>query len=169
MEALKAQIEALKSALHTAEKREATLTIIPLASEEVRPGTYVQVGVDATNGPIMGKVRWTRDWITKTYPAVTFTPARSMHVAPHGVGYDLGAEMEVTVPQIVKDIYDDVRRQESDHNIRYRTLSATEDSELAAKANEQPGTKQWSRLYRAGYGLAVRPPEGPTPVEAPVV
>jgi hypothetical protein len=149
-----------------AAKREPTLAPIPPASEERHPGTYVQVGIDASEAPIMGKVRWTKEWIARTYPAAVFTPDRSITISPHGVSYHLGAGIEVSVPQIVKDIYDDVRKAERDHTIRYRTLSATEDGELAARANEMPGTKQWSRLYRAGYGLQVRPPEGNTPVEA---
>lgn len=161
VEQLRAEIAWLKSVA----QQQATLTVIPVASEELRPGSYVQVGIDATNAPILGKVRWNRSWIERTYPMVTFTPARSMRVAPHGVAYDLGGDIEVTVPQIVKDIYDEVRRGEAEHNIRYRTLSATEDSELAAKANEMPGTKQWSRLYRAGYGLQVSVADAP--VETP--
>lgn len=140
-----------------------TLATVPEATEALRPGTYVQVGIDASGTPIMGKVRWTREWITKTYPQVTFTPTRSMRVAPHGIAYDLAAEYEITVPQIVKDLYDDVRRQEADHNYRYRPLAAAEDADLAVKANELPGTKQWSRLYRAGYGLQVRMPEPEQP------
>lgn len=150
-----------------ANKQLPTLATIPEATETLRPGTYVQVGIDASGTPIMGKVRWTRDWIERTYPHVTFTPARSMRVAPHGIAYDLAADYEVTVPQIVKDLYDDVRRQEADSNYRYRPLAAAEDAELAVKANELPGTKQWSRLYRAGYGLQVRIPEVAQPETPP--
>lgn len=163
IEALQAQIRALKAALSETAERPVILATLPAASEELRPGSYFQVGVDASGTPLMGKIRWTREWIARTYPPVTFTPARSMRVAPHGISYDLGAEIEVTVPQIVKDIYDDVRKAEADHNIRYRTLSPGEDAELAVRANDQPGTKQWSRLYRAGYGLGVRLPEVETP------
>lgn len=168
VDALKALVASLEKALKSERvEREPTLAPVPQASEEIRPGTYVRVGTDATNAPIMGKVRWTREWIARTYPAVTFTPARSMVVAPHGISYNLGAEIEVTVPQIVKDIYDDVRKQEQDHNIRYRTLAASEDAELAVRANEMPGTKQWSRLYKAGYGLGVRVPEAEQQAETP--
>jgi hypothetical protein len=168
LDLMKKELAALRAerAELIAAKREPTLAPIPAASDERRPGSYFQVGVDASDAPIMGKIRWTKEWIARTYPAATWTPDRSITISPHGVRYDLGAGIEVTLPQIVKDIYDDVRRAERDHTIRYRTLSAVEDAELAAKANEMPGTKQWSRLYRAGYGLQVRPPEGNTPVEA---
>jgi hypothetical protein len=170
LEALQAKIAELQATIRNerTERREATLEVIPTASETQRPGTYVQSGIDASGTPIMGKVRWNREWIKRTYASVTFTPMRSMRVSPHGVSYDLAADYETTVPQIVKDLYDDVRRQEQDHRIRYRTLSATEDAELAAAANQNPGTKQWSRLYIAGYGLQVKMPEA-APVEQPVV
>lgn len=167
-DALLAKIAELEAMLRTerSSERQTILATIPVASEENHPGTYVQVGVDASGTPLMGKVRWNREWIARTYPKVTFTPAQNLRVAPHGVSYDLAAEREITVPQIVKDLYDQVRKEQADHNIRYRTLTASEDSELAIAANEQPGTKQWSRLYRAGYGLQVRVPEA-TPVETP--
>lgn len=152
------QIDSLKAAL--AEKREdhdgkTLLDPVPAPSEDLRPGTYVKVGTDTAGKDIMGKVRWTREWIAKTYPTVTFTPNRGMVVAPHGISYTLVAEAEATVPSIVKDTYDSVIRQEREHAARYRAMSAAEQADVDARANAEPGTKQWSRVTRVGFGLAI--------------
>jgi len=159
-----AQIANLQSAVLAqgaarVEKQEATLAPIPEASPELPPGTYHQVGVDAAGAPIMGKVRWTRSIIEQTYLPVTFTPMRSMVVAPHGISWSIAAGVEVTVPGIVKNIYDEVLKGEVDQRARLRPIDPQEAYAIAARAAEAPGTKQWSRLYRAGYGLEVRGPE----------
>lgn len=169
-ELMQRQINDLTAAL--AEKREAddkkaTLAAIPEPSDELRPGTYVQQGVDSFGAPILGKVRWTREWIEKTYAPVTFTPNRSMIVAPHNVSYTLSADVETTVPGIVKDIYDAVIKQEREQVTKYRPLSANETSDVDARANNEPGTKQWSRVYRSGYGLSIPETPDSTPAVEP--
>lgn len=162
------QIASLQDALIRmgSEKQAATLDPIPAPSADLPPGTYIQIGIDAAGAPIMGKVAWTRDAIAKTYIPVTFTPMRSMDIGPHGIPYHVDAGVETTVPKIVKDIYDQVIKGESDERTRYRPIGANEAYELAARAAETPG-KHWSRLYRAGTGLDVRGPEPEGTPETP--
>ena len=165
------QIDALMALLAAKtgpRKIEANLAPVPEPSEELRPGTYVQRGVDAFGAPVMGKVRWTKDWIEKTYAPVTFTPNRSMIVAPHNISYTLSADVETTVPCIVKDLYDGVIRQEREQAAKYRPLTATEQADVDARANAEPGTKQWSRVTRVGFGLNIPDVPDSTPEAAPI-
>ena len=164
-----AQINDLTAAL--AQKRDdhdkkTALDPIPAPSEDLRPGTYIKVGVDATGHDIMGKVRWTKEWIEKTYAPVTFTPNRNMTVGPHGISYILTAEIEATVPSIVKDTYDSVIKQEREQAARYRPLTAAEASEVDARASAEPGTKQWSRVSRVGFGLNIPDVADSSPAES---
>lgn len=161
IELMRKQIENLQTAVlaqgaSRVERQEATLAPIPAANEALPPGTYIQIGVDAAGAPIMGKVRWTRELIAQRYAPVTFTPMRSMDIGPHGVHYAVAAGVEVTVPRIVKDLYDEVIKGEADQRARLRPIDPTEAYAIAARAADAPGTKQWSRLYRAGYGLEIR-------------
>lgn len=163
------QIDSLKAAL--AQKREdddkrTALTVVPEPSEELRPGTYVKVGTDNAGKDMMGKVRWTREWIAKTYAPVTFTPNRGMDIGPHGIQYTVTADVETTVPSIVKDIYDSVLKQEREHNIRYRPLSGNESSDVDVRAQAEPGSKQWVRVTKVGHGLSMPDVPDSTP-EAP--
>jgi len=170
MAAMAKQIAALQSAVleqgkQRFEKQEATLEPIPPASEELRPGTYIQQGIDAAGAPIMGKVRWTKQWIEKTYEPVTFVPRRNMVVGPHGISYTLVGGETNTVPGICKDIYDAVIKQEAEQNLRYRPIAPDEAYDLASRAAQAPG-KHWSRPYLAGRGLNVRTEES-APEAAP--
>lgn len=136
------------------DKQQATLAPVPAPSEQLRPGSYVEIGRDSSGAPVIGKVRWTRDWIEKTYAMVTFIPMRAMTINPHGISYRVEAETETTVPSIVKSIYDDVIRGERARQAATSPLSAQETSNIDAAATEAPGP-HWSRLYRMTGGLDV--------------
>lgn len=165
------QTNALEQGKQRFEQQEATLAPVPAATEELRPGTYVQIGVDGSGAPIVNKVSWTRDWIAKVYIPITFTPQRTMTIGPHGIPYQLTADVETTVPKIVKDIYDGALQSERNMNLATRPLSMAESSAIDERAMEQPGSKQWSRLYRlAGGGLNVHGNDSQaevTPAEQP--
>ncbi len=136
-------------------QQKATLDLIPEASPQRPPGSYIQIGLDASGAPIIGKVRWTKSIIEETYPEVTFVPIREFTCYPHGVAYRVEASKQVTVPSIVKDLYDTALRVEKEMEDKYRPLSAIERAELDARASEQPGVGQRSRVYRIGAGLNV--------------
>jgi uncharacterized coiled-coil protein SlyX len=146
------------------DKQQATLAAVPPPSEELKPGSYVEIGKDSSGAPVIGKVRWTRAWVERTYGPVTFTPMRSMTINPHGISYRVEAETETTVPSIVKSIYDEVIRGERAVQASTKPLSAQETSNIDAQANEAPGP-HWSRLYRTSGGLNVNGPEA-EPAEA---
>lgn len=143
--------------------QQATLAPIPPASENLPAGTYIQRGVDSSGAPIMGKVRWTKEIIERTYPPKTFTPNRGMTVGPHGVLYRMDAGVETTVPSIVKDLYDTALKIEQQESDKYKPWTAAERAELDARAFEQPGVGQRSRLARVGAGLNVHAAEPVTP------
>lgn len=143
-------------------QQQATLAPIPEATPELPPGSYIQLGVDGSGAPIMGKVRWTRKLINETYEPVTFTPMRSMDLGPHGVMYRVTMGEECTVPKIVKDFYDQVIKQEAEERARYAPLTAAERADVDARAANAPG-QHWSRVAVVGRGLAVHTPEAPTP------
>lgn len=162
------QIANLQSALleqgaRQIERQEATLAPIPAASEDLPPGSYIKLGIDASGAPIMGKVRWTKPLIDSTYPAVTFTPMRDFTCGPHGVIYRVEPGKETTVPSIVKDLYDGAILEEKKMEAAYKPWSATERAELDARAAETPGVGQRSRLARVGAGLNVHAVEQQTP------
>ena len=68
------------------------------------PGTILNRGL-----PTESKVHWTRRAIEETYGKVTFTPNETIPVCVNGVTYQLSADREITVPSIVKDVYDQHR------------------------------------------------------------
>jgi len=167
-EQMQRQINTLQNALlqrgaEDVEKQKATLAPVPAPTEELKPGTYVEIGKDSSGAPIIGKVHWTRAFIEKTYAPVTFTPNRSMDLGPHGVQYHVYAEQECTVPSIVKDFYDAAIRTERNVQAATKPLSSAEIGDVDARANENPGTKQYSRLYRTAGGLNVRGDAEPEP------
>ena len=152
----------LQNGAERTERQLASLSDLPAPSDSLVPGSYVQIGVDSSQAPILGKVRWTKAWIEKSYGPVTWTPSRSMGINPHGVQYKVEAGEEVTTPSIVKSLFDEVIRGEKGVHAATRALSAQEISDIDARANDAPGTKQYSRLYRTAGGLNVR---SDTPVE----
>ena len=86
----------------------------PEAKVGQRPGEYVEEGKDPGTGrPILKKLRWSRPMIESRYPSVTFTPMKDMDVRPHGITrgeWKLAAGQEITVPSIVKDLYENSMR-----------------------------------------------------------
>lgn len=56
------------------------------------------------------KVPWTRRDITGGYPAVTFTPEETIPITVHGQRWQLISDQVITVPSIIKEIYDEHRR-----------------------------------------------------------
>lgn len=136
-------------------QQEATLRAVPEASPDLPPGSLVQVGVDSSGAPIFRKIRWTKPLIEATYPPVTFTPMADRTVGPHGILYRVEPGIPTTVPSIVKDLYDQVDRDNRAQADQYKRLSADEQAELTARAQDTPGVGHRSRLYRTGSGLNV--------------
>lgn len=162
VDALAGELASVKS--EQAARIEASIPSAPPASENAPPGTMVEVGKDAFGAPIYRKVRWSKEWIAKTYPPKTFVPRRTMTVAPHGVQYSLVLDEEVTVPSIVKDYHDEVFRQEKVEKEKYRPISMEEDSSLVRAALSNPGVPAYSRVFRlASTGLAIPEQEQPEP------
>lgn len=155
-------------------QQQATLAPVPAASAETPPGTYVQVGVDASGAALMRKVRWTKPMIESTYPPVTFVPMRDFTCGPHGIIYRIEPGKMVTVPQIVKDLYDEDTKVSSvrmvDGQDANKAWTPAERAELDARAADTPGVGHKSRLARVGGGLNVHaadpvvPAGGETPV-----
>lgn len=156
--ALKAKIAELEAQLSD---RSPVLQPTPASSPDLPPGSYVEVGTDTNGKAIFAKVRWTRADIERTYTPVTFEPRRTLLVQPHGVPYQLVANEEITVPKIVKDIYQDVLRVEKEQELRYPPQTAQEIMEIDAKAAADPGAKIWSRVVRYAGGLDIADAETP--------
>lgn len=158
IEGMQRQITQLQTAL--AEKNaeaaaKVTVPPAPEASPERAPGSYVEVARDHAGAPVYRKVRWTKPAIAKAYPSVTFEPRVTIDVAPHGVTYHLIANQEVTVPSIVKDVYQQSIREQEARTNAYRPVSIQEKSDLETRAKMEMGTRQWSRVERLGVGLLV--------------
>lgn len=132
-----------------------TIPPAPQPSEEHRPGSYVKVYEDKAGNAMYQKVHWNKSWIERTYDQVTFTPGESMAVLPHGVRYDLVGGVETTVPRIVKKLYDDSIRQRENMTKAYRSWRPEETADVHARAVDNPGTRQWSRVARLGVGIVV--------------
>lgn len=143
----------------------AQLQSAPVASEkeptegqgENIPGEYFEDGVDpATGRKRMSKRRWSRSEIERRYPKVTFTPMVSMPVKPHGItkgGWDLYAGKEVTVPAIVKDLYENSVRAIESQVKAYP--GATQDQERAifeAARNDPLKGRHATPLQHVGFG-----------------
>lgn len=138
-----------------------TIPSAPEPSEENRPGSYVKVFEDKAGNAMYQKVHWNKSWIERSYDMVTFTPNESMKVLPHGVKYDLLGGVEVTVPTVVKKIYEDSIRGRENMTKAYRSWRPEETADVHARAVDNPGTRQWSRVARLGVGIVVGEEEGP--------
>ena len=57
------------------------------------------------------KTAWTDADLVKAHGLATFTPEETIPVTINGVRYQLLADWEMTVPKIVKQIYDEHRRK----------------------------------------------------------
>jgi len=110
LRAMQEKIEELEGKLEskgkTALLTDETVVAGPEAKDGQTPGTYIND--PKLNVPI-GKVRWSRAIIEKTYPPVTFTPMMNTTVRPHGITrgeWVLAAGTPITAPSIVRDIYE---------------------------------------------------------------
>lgn len=114
--ALQAELTALKAQVNKQPiVSEQYITPGPVAVNGQTPGEYVEDGKDPGTGrPILKKRRWSRAEIERRYEKVTFTPMVSMPVNPHGLtggqGWNLTAGQEITVPTIVRTLYDNAMR-----------------------------------------------------------
>lgn len=125
-----------------------TIPEAPPASAENRPGSYTKVWTDKTGNDLFRKVRWNKTWMEQTYPMVTFTPSESMIVLPHGVKYELQGAVEITVPSIVRTTFEDQLKQRANLHARYRGWRSGDRDNLEDRVNDNPGTRQWSRVAR---------------------
>ena len=93
--------------------------VVDETTAERKPGQILDNGKSTAR-----KVPWQRSEVEKTYPKVTFTPEENIHVTVHGHIWYLHADETVTVPSIIKDIYDEHRRQNRKNSASYRITPA---------------------------------------------
>ena len=72
------------------------------------PGTIVDL-----HKPNARKIPYTRAWLEKNYPMVSFIPDETVPVNWNGIKYQLISGEEINVPLPIKGIYDDTRRLQS--------------------------------------------------------
>lgn len=73
---------------------------------ELKPGTIVGRG---TGMPY--KIPWTKEHLERIYPMVELEPEDNIPVIVNGVRYQLFANVRMTVPSIVRDVYLESRRE----------------------------------------------------------
>ena len=78
---------------------EAALDEVEVTKEQVRPGTIAK----------NRKTPWTQQDINKL-PTVTFIPDETVPITFQGMPFRLEADKEITIPQVVKLIYDNYKR-----------------------------------------------------------
>jgi hypothetical protein len=78
---------------------DATMEVVEEEDTERRPGKVIR-GV---------KTPWTKKDVEAIFPPVTFIPDENIPVTYNGVRYQLFADIETTVPSIIKQIYDDYK------------------------------------------------------------
>lgn len=86
-----------------------------VASESMQdkpPGTIVDRGK-----PSARKVPWTRGYLKTAFPQVTFVPEETIPITVQGITFQLIADQEVTVPSVVRGIYDDHRKAMRRHPV----------------------------------------------------
>ena len=123
--------------------------------QAARPGEYVEDGKDpATGRTSYRKRRWSRAEIERCYPAVTFLPMVSMPVKPHGItknGWELVAGQPITVPSIVKDLYqnsvDSIVRQTA----AYPGATAAQEKDIFDAALKAKGP-HYTPVKHVGFG-----------------
>ena len=57
-----------------------------------------------------GKVPYTRKYLEENFPKATFTPDENIPITWNGVRYDLFADREMTVPEPIKQVWDDYKK-----------------------------------------------------------
>ena len=78
-----------------------------LPSGRIMPGTIMD-----PDKPSKMKVPWTQRDMDEVYGKVTFTPRSDTPVTVNGVRFYLKQDEEITVPSIVKDVYEDHLRMQ---------------------------------------------------------
>lgn len=151
---LKAQVERLSQLVQSQYQSGERETRAPESiSEEYAPGAYFVGGIDAATGkPVTRKRRWARADVERAYPKVTFAATRDCVISPHGIPYELVAGKVVTVPSIVKDLYDaqefSVRRQSEGYRV-----SEEQSRQVFAAAKSDPFKgRHFTGLEHVGYG-----------------
>lgn len=125
------------------------------APQGPKPGEYIVVGKDRLGTEEIRKRPWTRGEIDATYPKVTFTPRFSVPVTVNGHTWNLVANVDATVPSVVKDRYDySMSLQHQDMAARYPEPSMDQISRINARARAT-GQKQWSPLHFLGVGEVI--------------
>lgn len=75
------------------------------------------------------KTAWTDADLVKAHGLTTFTPEETIPVTINGVGYQLIADYEITVPRIVKQIYDEHRKRARSIGAGLAALGITKEGE----------------------------------------
>ena len=126
----------------------------PAPTAELRPGTYVESGTDASKAPTFSKVKYTKEWMEAHYPMVDL----AVMVDTHGpiqfadVKYDVKQGGMYKVPSIIKDIYDWYVQNLKVIEWRYQPITMQEDWDLTQRA-KLTNQRQWSRVHRTGVGI----------------
>jgi len=81
------------------------------AEEEVQVPPGLLPGEKFGHGLARQKKQYTPSDIAEQYPEVEFTPEETIPVTVHGVRYQLRQDVAIKVPSIVKDVYDESRRE----------------------------------------------------------
>ena len=151
MDTVLAELAELRAKVNAqAERTDESVTPGPEAGPGLEPGSYIRDNISGRDV----KVRWSRAAIEKRYPAVTFTPLRSMPVRPHGITrgeWQLKAGEEITCPSIVKDIYTNSVRADLMQTEAWKGFNP--DQERAAfEATRKQNVPHASPLQHVGYG-----------------
>ncbi len=86
--------------------KEVKKEVIRAINEESRDGEI------RTPGKIINgfKVGYTRQYMDK-FPKITFTPSETMDIKWNGMPYHLEVDTECTVPNVIKEAYDETRKE----------------------------------------------------------
>lgn len=143
----------------------------PEPTAELRPGSYVQAGTDASKSPTFAKVKYTKEWLETHYPMVDL----AVMVDTRGpiqfadVIYDVKLGQVYKVPSIIKDIYDWYVQNLKVIEWRYQPITMQEDWDLTQRA-KLTNQRQWSRVHRTGVGIlpaeVIGAPEAPPDTQA---
>lgn len=137
----------------------------PEGSEELRPGTYVDAGTDASKAPLFNKVKYTKEWMATHYPMVDMVVTVDTHgpIQFADVIYECKVGNVYKVPSIIKELYDAYVYNLKLIEWRYQPLLAQERADMDWKIAKGE-KKVWSRVHQVGVG--VLPPEVMPNVEA---
>ena len=171
IEQLAARIDSLQGDLEKAKATAidpATVTLPPEV-EQVKPGTILSAGKDQRGDPIYFKKTWTRGDMERMYEKRTFTPQWTVPVTVQRVTYQLVAGQEITVPSIIKDVYESrMRIQHMDYAAAYPAPDPNQVYQINEAARRQPGTRVFSPLHFLNTGINVHtetPEEAPEPTK----